>query len=306
MEIFLPIAEMSVHWLEILAVGFGVGFLAGMFGIGGGFLLTPLLIFFGIPPAVAVASGTSQITAVTFSGVLAQWKRRAVDFKMGGVMISGGIVGTLIGVVVFGWLARLGQMEIAISLSYVVLLGTVGALMLNESVRVLIADRRHGARPSTVHEPHNWLQKLPFKTRFRESKLYISALPPAVLGLAIGFLSSVLGVGGGFVAVPVMIYLFRMPTNVVVGTSLLLLLAVTSAATLLHAASDFSVDIVLAAILICGGVAGVQYGVRAGTRLRGEQLRFLMALLVLAVAVRLFAGLVVTPADVYSIRTALP
>jgi uncharacterized membrane protein YfcA len=305
MEIFLPIAEMSVHWLEILAVGFGVGFLAGMFGIGGGFLLTPLLIFFGIPPAVAVASGTSQITAVTFSGVLTQWKRRAVDFKMGGVMIAGGIAGTLIGVVVFGWLSRLGQMEIAISLSYVVLLGAVGGLMLNESVHVLLADRRR-ERSATAHAPHNWIHRLPFKMRFRESKLYISAVPPVTLGFVVGFLSAVLGVGGGFLAVPVMIYFFRMPTNVVVGTSLLQILAVTAFSTLFHAVGDFSVDIVLAAILISGGVVGVQYGVRAGGRLRGEQLRFLMALLVLAVAVRLFAGLVVTPADVYSVRVALP
>jgi uncharacterized protein len=300
MELFLPIAEMSVHWLAILGLGGLIGFLSGLFGVGGGFLLTPLLIFYGIPPAVAVATSTSQITAVTFSGVLAHWKNRNVDFKMGGLMLASGLVGTGAGVWLFAVLRRAGQVEIAVSASYVVLLGAVGALMLNESLRTLRAQRLGQPAPGRAPDRHSWIQTLPFKMRFRESRIYISVIPPVVLGFVVGLLSGVMGVGGGFIAVPAMIYLLKIPTKVVIGTSTFQILFVTAAATLFQAIGNYSVDIVLALILILGGVAGVQYGVRLGGRLKGEELRFLMALLVLVVALQLLVGLVATPAELYS------
>ncbi len=306
MEIYLPIAQMSVHWLIILSMGFVVGFLSGVFGVGGGFLLTPVLIFYGIPPGVAVATTASQIAGVTFSGVLTHWKRDSVDFKMGAVMIASGLVGSAIGVWLFAVLRRMGQAEFAISASYVILLGAVGAIMLNESVRSFAARREgrsgYGKKPGQ----HHWLHGLPFKIRFRQSRLYISAIPPLVLGLFVGILSAVLGVGGAFVMVPAMIYLLRMPTNVVVGTSMLQVLFVSASSTILHAVDNFTVDVVLALVLTIGGVFGVQYGVRAGAKLRGEELRFLMALLVLAVAAGLFYQLVVRPEDVYSLTAGAP
>lgn len=306
MEIYLPIAQMSVHWLIILSMGFVVGFLSGVFGVGGGFLLTPVLIFYGIPPGVAVATTASQIAGVTFSGVLTHWKRRSVDFKMGGVMIASGLIGSAVGVWLFAVLRRMGQAEFAISASYVVLLGSVGGIMLNETVRTLQA--RRAGRSGYGHKPgqHHWLHGLPFKMRFRQSRLYISAIPPVVLGFIVGVLSAVLGVGGAFVMVPAMIYLLRMPTNVVVGTSMFQVLFVSASSTILHAVDNFTVDVVLALVLILGGVFGVQYGVRAGAKLRGEELRFLMALLVLAVAVGLFYQLVVKPEDVYSLTAGTP
>lgn len=306
MEIYLPIAEMSVHWLVVLGMGFGVGFLSGMFGIGGGFLLTPLLIFYGIPPGVAVATTASQISAVTFSGVLAHWRRRSVDLKMGAVMICGGLAGTAAGVYLFSVLRRMGQSEFSVSASYVILLGAVGGLMLNESVRALRAAGNGGSALGRKPGQHNWIHGLPLKMRFRESRLYISAIPVVALGFVVGVLSAIMGVGGAFLMVPVMIYLLKMPTNVVVGTSLFQVLFVTAAATVLHAVDNYTVDIVLALFLILGGVIGVQYGVRAGAKLRGEQLRFWLAVLVLAVAARLFFEMVATPADLYSIAVAVP
>ncbi|HUO98145.1 MAG TPA: sulfite exporter TauE/SafE family protein [Rhizomicrobium sp.] len=306
MEIYLPIAQMSVHWLAILAMGFAVGFLSGVFGIGGGFLLTPLLIFYGIPPGVAVATTASQVSGVTFSGVLAHWKRRTVDFKMGGVMMVAGLFGTAFGVWLFSVFRRMGQAEFAVSSSYVVLLGTVGGIMLNESVRTWRAQRRGQSASLRRSGQHNWIHGLPLKMRFRQSRLYISAIPPVVLGFAVGIFSGLLGVGGAFIMVPVMIYLLRMPTNVVVGTSLFQVLFVTAVATILHAVDNHTVDIVLALILILGGVFGVQYGVRAGAKLRGEQLRFLLALLVLAVAARLFYEMAMRPADLYSLSSGAP
>jgi uncharacterized protein len=306
MEIYLPIAEMSVHWLVILGMGFGVGFLSGMFGIGGGFLLTPLLIFYGIPPGVAVATTASQVSAVTFSGVVTHWRRRTVDLKMGAVMLSGGLVGTALGVYLFSVLRRMGQSEFSVSASYVILLGIVGGLMLNESLRTLRAARTGQSSFGRKPGQHNWIHGLPFKMRFRESRLYISAIPPVVLGLVVGVLSAIMGVGGAFMMVPVMIYVLRMPTNVVVGTSLFQVLFVTAAATILHAVDNYTVDIVMALFLILGGVIGVQYGVRVGTRLRGEQLRLLLALLVLAVAARLFVEMVATPADLYTVAVGGP
>jgi len=301
MEIYLPIAEMSVQWIVILGMGLGVGFLSGLFGVGGGFLLTPLLVFYGIPSGVAVATTLSHITASSISGALAQWKKRAIDFKMAGVMLAGGMVGTVVGVWLFAIMRRAGQMDLVVSLTYVPMLGIIGGIMLRESLRTLRA-RRTGNAPVRIHPVnHVWIHGLPLKARFRQSRLYISIIPPIVIGFLVGAMSAIMGVGGGFIIIPAMIYLLRMPTNVVIGTSLVQIIGVAIVTTLLQATSNYAVDIVLAAILVVGGVVGAQFGVRAGAKLRGEQIRFLLALLVLAVALRLLWGLVVTPADFYSI-----
>lgn len=301
MEIYLPVAEMSVHWLIILGMGAAVGFLSGLLGVGGGFLLTPLLIFYGIPPSVAVATTASHLTASSVSGAIAQWRRRAVDLKMAGVMLIGGLAGSVLGVYLFGLLHRIGQTEIVVSVGYVILLGTVGGLMLTESLRTLNAARKGESPPYRRRGHHNWIHGLPFKMRFKQSRLYISVIPPIALGLLVGILSAILGVGGGFVIVPAMIYLLRMPTNIVMGTSLVQIVFVTGATTILQATNNYSVDIVLALILIVGGALGAQFGVRMATRLQGEQLRLLLALLVLAVGLRLLWGLVATPDDIFSL-----
>ena len=301
MEIYLPIAEMSVHWLTILGMGAAVGYLSGRLGVGGAFLLTPLLIFYGIPPSVAVATTASHLTASSMAGAIAQWRRRAVDLKMAGVMLAGGFAGSAFGVYLFGLLHRIGQTEIVVSVGYVILLGTVGGLMLDESLRTLRAAQTGTAPPLRARSHHNWIHGLPFKLRFKQSRLYISIIPPIALGFAVGILSALLGVGGGFVLVPAMIYILRMPTNVVIGTSLTQIVFVTAATTILQATNNYSVDIVLAFILVVGGALGAQFGVRMATRLKGEHLRLLLALLVLAVAARLFVGLVVTPDDLYSL-----
>jgi uncharacterized protein len=304
MEIYLPIAEMSVHWLVLLGMGAAVGFLSGMFGVGGGFLLTPLLIFYGVPAEVAVATTASHLTASSMSGAVAQWRRRVIDFKMAGVMLAGGLAGTIVGVQLFALLRRVGQADIVISAGYVILLGSIGGLMLNESLRALQAAKAATTRPAA--ERHNWVHGLPLKMRFRTSRLYISVIPPIVLGFIVGILSSILGVGGGFVIVPAMIYLLRMPTSVVVGTSLVQIVFVTAMTTILHAASDFSVDIVMALFLILGGVIGAQYGVRIAARMQGEMLRLLLAVLVLAVGARLLYGLVITPRELYTVTVGMP
>jgi uncharacterized protein len=304
MEIYLPIAEMSVHWLVLLGMGAGVGFLSGMFGVGGGFLLTPLLIFYGIPAEVAVATTASHLTASSMSGAIAQWRRRVVDFKMAGVMLIGGIAGSVAGVQIFALLRRLGQADIVVSAGYVILLGSIGGLMLNESLRAVRAAR--GETPRPAPQRHNWIHGLPFKMRFRQSRLYISVLPPLVLGLIVGILSAILGVGGGFIVVPAMIYLLRMPTGVVMGTSLLQIVFVTATTTVLQALSNYTVDIMLALFLILGGVVGAQYGVRMASRLPGEQLRLLLAVLVLGVGIRLLYGLIATPADIYAVTASTP
>ena len=299
MEIYLPIAEMSVHWVFIVGLGLGVGFLSGLFGVGGGFLLTPLLVFYGIPSTVAVGTTLSHVTASSVSGALAQWRKRAVDFKMAGVMVGGGLIGTLFGVWLFAAMRRQGQMDLIVSLSYVVLLGSVGGLMLKESLATLRAARGGVVIPV---RPVNraWIAALPFKMRFRQSRLYLSVLPPIVIGFAVGALSAVMGVGGGFVVVPAMIYILRMPTNVVLGTSLVQIIGIAMVTTILQATSNYAVDIVLAFFLMIGGVVGAQLGVRAGAKLRGEQLRLLLAVMVLAVALRLAWGLVAHPRDIYS------
>ncbi len=305
MEIYLPIAEMSVRWLIVLAMGAGVGFLSGMFGVGGGFLLTPLLIFYGIPAEVAVATTASHLTASSMSGALAQWRRRAVDLKMAGVMLTGGAAGAFAGVYLFSLLRRIGQIDIAVSVGYVVLLGSIGGLMLNESLRAMRAAKA-GTPPPPRQIERNWVDALPLKLRFRRSRLYISVLPPVALGFAVGILSAILGVGGGFIIVPAMIYFLRMPANVVMGTSLVQIVFVTATTTILQAVGNITVDIVLAFVLIVGGVVGAQYGVRMAARMPGEQLRLMLAILVLAVGARLLYGLVATPVDVYSITTGLP
>ncbi|PCJ70322.1 MAG: permease [Rhodobiaceae bacterium] len=300
-QIYLPIAEMPVSIFLILGMGAGVGFLSGMFGVGGGFLMTPLLIFTGIPPAVAVATQANQTVASSVSGVVAHWRRGAVDFKMGGMLLIGGVIGAVCGVYLFSYVRELGQVDLMISLSYVAFLGVIGSLMLNESVRALIAVRQ-GRSGSPAHRSHhNWIHGLPFKMRFRRSKLYISAIPPIAIGLFVGILVAIMGVSGGFIIVPAMIYLLRMPTNVVVGTSLFQIIFVTGLVTVLHSVENQTVDVLLAFLLLLGGVVGAQFGARAGQKLRGEQLRALLGLLVLLVALRLGFDLVVEPDDLYSL-----
>ncbi|MBA4796066.1 sulfite exporter TauE/SafE family protein [Rhizobium rosettiformans] len=301
MTIYLPIAELSVNVFIILGMGAAVGFLSGMFGVGGGFLITPLLIFYNIPPVVAVATGANQVVASSVSGAISHFRRGTLDMKLGTVLLVGGLVGATIGVYIFSWLRRLGQLDLIISLLYVVFLGTVGGLMLAESLRALRRAARNEAAPLKRPGQHNWVHRLPFKMRFKKSKIYLSVIPILALGFGIGILTSVMGVGGGFIMVPAMIYLLRIPTNVVVGTSLFQIIFTTAYTTIVQAATNYSVDIVLAFILMVAGVIGAQYGVRVGQKLRGEQLRALLGLLVLAVGVRLAIELVVTPDDIYSL-----
>jgi uncharacterized membrane protein YfcA len=299
--IYLPIAEISVNVFVLLAMGAAVGFLSGLFGVGGGFLITPLLIFYNIPPAIAVATGANQVIASSFSGALSHMKRGTLDFKLGFVLLAGGIVGSTAGVYVFSVLRSLGQLDLFISLLYVALLGSVGGLMLFESVNALRATRSGAAPTLKKSGQHNWIHRLPLKMRFRTSKLFVSVIPVLALGAAIGFLSSIMGVGGGFIMVPALIYLLRVPTNVVVGTSLFQIIFTSGYTTLIHASTNYTVDIMLALLLMIGGVAGAQYGAKAGQKLRGEQLRALLALLVLAVAIRLAVDLFVTPPNLYSL-----
>jgi len=254
MQIYLPIAELSVNVFMILAMGGAVGFLSGMFGVGGGFLLTPLLIFSGIPPAVAVASGANQVVAASMSGVLFHWRKRAVDIKMGLVLLAGGIVGSFVGVWIFSLLKKLGQVDLLISLSYVVFLGSIGSLMLIESLKAIRRAQRGERVGFKKPGQHNWIHGLPLKMRFKSSKLYISAIPPVFIGMVVGILAAIMGVGGGFIMVPAMIYILRMPTNVVVGTSLFQIVFVTAAVTVLHSVENHTVDSILAILLMIGGV----------------------------------------------------
>lgn len=301
MSIYLPIAEMSVNVIVLLAMGGAVGFLSGMFGVGGGFLITPLLIFYNIPPAIAVATGANQVIASSFSGALAHFKRKSLDLKLGTVLLAGGIVGASFGVSVFAYLLRLGQLDLIVSLLYVAFLGIIGGLMLVESMRAI--RRASGGQTITLRKPgqHNWVHRLPLKMRFRASKLFVSVIPVLGLGAFIGFLSSIMGVGGGFIAVPALIYLLKVPTNVVIGTSLFQIIFVSAFTTISHSTANQTVDVVLAFLLMVGGVAGAQYGARVGQRLRGEQLRALLALLVLSVALRLAYDLFARPGSFYSL-----
>ena len=301
MQVYLPIAELSVNAFVILGMGGAVGFLSGLFGVGGGFLMTPLLIFSGIPPAVAVATEANQIVASSVSGALVHFRRGTIDIKMGVVLLAGGIVGSFFGVWLFGWLKELGQVDLLISLSYVVFLGVIGALMFVESIRALIRTHAGTAPPARRSGQHNWIHGLPFKMRFRHSKLYISVVPPLAIGFIVGLLASIMGVGGGFIMVPAMIYLLHMPTNVVIGTSLFQIVFVTALVTVLHAVDNQTVDVVLALLLLGGGVIGAQFGARAGQFLKGEQLRALLALMVIAVCLRLLFDLLIEPSELYSL-----
>lgn len=307
MQIYLPIAELSVNLFLLLAMGGAVGFLSGLFGVGGGFLLTPLLIFIGVPPAVAVGTGAQQVVATSVSGVLAHWRRGTVDLQIGLVMTGGGLVGAVLGSWIFTVLRRSGDIDVAIAISYVLLLGIVGTLMGLESVTALLRRRREArgevpVRRRKLHQ-HWAIHRLPLKVRFRKSRLYISALMPVGLGFLVGILSALMGVGGGFIMVPAMIYLLGMPTQVVIGTSLFQVIFVTAAVTFLQAVNNHSVDVVLALCLLAGSVIGAQFGARVSLRLRGDQLRLLLAALVLAMGLRLAYDLLVRPAEFYSLVT---
>jgi len=301
MEIYLPVAQTSVNWAMILSMGVAVGFLAGMLGVGGGFVMTPLLIFYGIPPGIAVATQASPISAASFVGALSQGAKHSVDYKMGLVLLVGGLAGSSLGVVVFNILQRLGLLDFVVEFGYVLLLTSIGGLMLKESIQVILAARKGLPIPSHQPGQHNWIHNLPLKMRFRRSRLYISAIPVVVLGLSVGVLTAILGTGGAFMLIPAKIYLLRMRTDIAVGTSQFQVFFVAAMTTLLHAVSDHTVDIVLAGLLIIGGVLGAQIGIRIGSRLRGEEMRAALAILILGIALRLLIGVVLTPDDVYSV-----
>jgi uncharacterized membrane protein YfcA len=301
MEIYLPIAELSVNALAIILLGGAVGFLSGMFGVGGGFLTTPLLIFYGIPPAVAVASSATQITGSSVSGALAYWERGQVDVKMGGVLVAGGLVGAGLGQALFRLLQDIGQVDIVISLVYVVMLASIGGLMLRDALLALMATRAGLPAPARRSRHLPWVAGLPWRMRFPRSGLYISPLAPLLLGALVGMLTAILGIGGGFIMVPAMVYVLGMRAQAVVGTSLFQIIFVTAATTLLHATASQTVDIVLALLLLVGGVFGAQFGVRAAQRLAPEKVRLALALVVLAVAARLAFGLTLTPAEPFAL-----
>ncbi len=300
MQIYLPIAELSLNVFLLLAMGGGVGFLSGLFGVGGGFLMTPLLILNGVSPAIAVGTEANHIVASSVSGAIAHWRRNNVDITMGCVLLVGGLIGSTLGVQVFKFLRDLGQIDLVISLAYVVFLGSIGGLMLVESLRAM-GRRKHPGGPRRKLHQHNWLHGLPFKMRFRRSKLYISALLPLGIGVFVGVLAAIMGVGGGFIMVPAMIYLLGMPTSVVVGTSLFQIVFVTANVTFLQAWQNQTVDILLALVLLVGGVVGAQLGTRASGALQGEQLRSLLALMVLAVCTILGYRLFATPLDAFTL-----
>ncbi len=301
MLLYLPVAEWPVNMFVIFGVGAAVGFISGMFGVGGGFLLTPLLVFSGISPAVAVATVSAQVVASSTSGALSYWRRRAIDWKMAGYLLVGGMVGSWIGVRVFALLRSLGQLDLVVGLCYVVFLGFIGGFMTFESIGAMFAARSKKPQPPKKLREHNWIHGLPFRVRFPRSRLVISAIPVILLGTGIGFLGTLLGIGGGFLIVPAMIYLLKVPANVVVGTSLVQMVATMSFSTFLQAAQNHTVDIVLGFLLMVGGVIGAQFGVQIGQRLRGEQLRALLGLLILAVGLRFAYELVVTPGERYTV-----
>ena len=302
MQIYLPIAELPVNVLLILFMGLAVGVISGMFGIGGGFLMTPLLIFIGITPAVAVASVASHVAASSFSGAISYWRRRALDPILAAMLIAAGLIGTTAGVMLFTLLRRLGQLDLTIAVSYLLLLGIVGSMMVTESVRAIV--RARGGRPAEIRRPgsHLWIHGLPLKMRFKVSKIYVSVIPIWVIGFVIGFIGAVMGIGGGFMLVPALIYLIRVPTGVVIGTSMVLTLVTMAYATVIHAATNHLVDALLALMLMIGGVIGAQFGARAGARFSGEQLRLLLGVLVLSVGLRFAYDLVVPPTELFTIR----
>ncbi|MCS6759847.1 MAG: sulfite exporter TauE/SafE family protein [Candidatus Devosia euplotis] len=300
MQIYLPIAELSMNLFFLVWIGGAVGFLSGLFGVGGGFLLTPLLIFSGVPASVAVASVTGQVVAASTSGALGHYRRGGVDLHLALYLILSGVLGAVGGVAAFALLRDAGQLDAVISIGFLVLLGSVGTLMLVESTRSLLKRRKGVAARERLPNRHNWIHGLPLRVRFKKSRLYISVLPVLIIGLFIGFVGSLLGIGGGFIMVPALVYLLRVPGSVAIGTSLAQVVAMMAATTMLHAVQSQSVDILLAFCLMVGGTVGAQFGAAAGKQLRGEQLRSLLALLVLAVAIRFGLSLVLTPTDVFS------
>ena len=314
MQVYLPVAEMTINVALLLAMGLAVGVLSGLFGIGGGFIVTPMLIFLGVPASIAVGTGAAQVAASSVSGTITHWTRRTIDVKMGLILLLGGVVGSFLGVLMQRWLKAIGQLELFTSFVYVVLLGTIGTLMLIESIEAVRRGRIAGlskggsisplASGSAVRSSHhNWIQRLPLKQRFPISKLYISAIPPILLGVLVGWLTAIMGVGGGFLLVPALIYLLKMPTRIVIGTSVFQIMFVTALTTVLQSWQNQSVDLMLGAPLMIGGVIGAQYGVRLGQRLQAEQLRVFLALLVLGVGIRMMIELAVPPREVFTIET---
>ena len=300
MQVYLPIAELSMNLFFLVGIGGAVGFLSGLFGVGGGFLLTPLLIFSGVPASVAVASVTGQVVAASTSGALSYYRRGQIDLHMSLYLVLSGILGAFGGVATFQVLRAAGQLDLVISLGFLILLGFVGSLMLVESARAIMKRRAGIVVREKLPNQHNWFHGLPWRVRFKKSRLYISVIPVLALGVAIGFVGSLLGIGGGFILVPALVYILRMPGTMVIGTSLLQVVAMMAATTILHAVQSQSVDILLAFCLMVGGTVGAQFGASAGKYLRGEQLRALLAVLVLAVAIRFGVSLVLAPADPYS------
>ena len=300
MSIYLPIAELSVNIILLLSIGGVVGFLSGMFGLGGGFLMTPILIFMGIPTNVAVATSANQIVASSISGTIGYWRQGLVDFKMGGVLLIGSFFGSILGVWIFSRLVVLGQIDTVISILYFALLTSIGLIMLIESSQVIRDRVRRKTVKRKIHY-HNWAHKLPFKMKFYRSKLYISAIPPIIIGFVIGILSATMGIGGTFILIPAMIYFLGMPTSKVIGTSLFQIIFVTALVTLLHATTTFAVDAVLAFFLIIASVIGAQLGVLAANKLRGEEIRALLAIIVLGVATKIALDLLVEPNEIFNI-----
>ncbi len=300
MYIYLPIAEQPIHSLVILGIGAFLGLIMGLVGVGGGFLLTPLMMFLGIPPPVAVASVANQLVAPSVSGVLSHWKRSNVDFKMGTVLLLGGIVGSSIGVILFNFLGKIGQLDFVIKSSYVIFLTLIGALMFSESLRLILRTRKGKVTRGKLHQ-HNWLHGLPFKMRFRKSKLYISVLLPILIGVIVGVFAALMGIGGGFIIVPAMIYLLGMPTSLVVGTSLFQIIFVAANTTVLQASQNQTVDIILATILLLGSVIGVQVGSRFTNILKGEYLRLILSSIIILVSLKLLIDLVTVPSDLFSV-----
>jgi len=300
MTIYLPIAEMNVNIFLIVFIGMLVGALSGLFGVGGGFLMTPLLIFLGIPPVVAVGSEAPHVLASSVSGVIAHWRKKNVDFKMGFFLLSGGIVGSTLGVNLFKLLKTYGQIDIVIQFLFLIFLGFIGISMAFESAKTTIKNYRTTSAIRTKLHQHSWIHGLPFKLRFHRSKLYISAIPPILIGFFVGVLSAMMGVGGGFIMIPAMVYILGMSTNVVVGTSLFQIIFVTANSTFFQSYLNQTVDIVLSALMILGGVIGAQIGVRIGSKLKAEYLRGILAILVLLVCAKILTDLILTPSDLFT------
>jgi uncharacterized membrane protein YfcA len=304
-QFYLPIADLPVNILVLLGLGVAIGFISGMFGIGGGFLMTPLLIFLGISPSVAVATVPSHIAASSLSSAISYWRRNAIDLPLALMLLVGGVLGTIAGVALFTLLRRLGQLDVTIGLSYVVLLTGVGSMLAAESLRAIIRERQ--GKPVVLRRPgsHTWLHHLPFKFRFKRSRIFISLIPVWVIGFVMGFIGSVMGIGGGFLLVPMLVYVLRVPTATVIGTSTVLTLVTMISATLLHAATNHQVDAVLALILMVGGSIGAQFGAQAGQRMRGESLRLLLGILILAVGIRVALVMVLPPNDLYTVQPSV-